>query len=162
MNMWSVYNDYFCVAFYVHGRLNVARWSVALFGLSVDVVIVLIFVAPVKCHPVNCWRRMKCNITDVPWSNTPLCWQPIFHFRWITVRVARYKSTYIHTSVMLTRTGPTRTRTKTRIRATRTRTRTWPTRTRNKKEDKHNTRFLKLCHCVSSKNTEIQNNIVTF
>ena len=53
-------------------------------------------------------------------------------------------------AVMLTRTGPTRTRTRTRIRATRTRTRTrtrtWPTRTRNKKEDKHNTRFLKLCH----------------
>ena len=55
-------------------------------------------------------------------------------------------------TVMLTRTGPTRTRTRTRIRATRTRTRTgptrtrtrtWPTRTRSKKEVKHNTRFFK-------------------
>jgi len=65
---------------------------------------------------------------------------------------------------MLTRTGRTRTRTRTRtrIRATRTRKRTrtrpartrtmtWPTRTRNKKEDKHNTCFLKLCHWMSSK-----------
>jgi len=63
------------------------------------------------------------------------------------------------TSVMLTRTGPTRTRTRTRIRATRTRT--WRTRTRNKKKTSTTLVFQNCVTKCLPKNIEIQNNTVS-